>query len=467
MMIMTRKTLLTGAAFAAFATIAAAGAAQAQDAVRPQSAPAPATTPDVPMQPIPNCPVASGPCITATTRWNGATETREEDRRFHVNGRFMYDVASTDADYANAAGSAFAAGVRTYARRAFLGVDGRLSEQWRYNVKFDFTFGHGSGSTGAGANQAVQIKSDDLYLEYAVTPDASIFVGSTNAVSPMEDRGSSLTTPFNERSFLITAGGFGKRPGIAYSMNGGNWSWGVGVQSNDGPEKLDTASLGSESGFVITRGTWAPIYQRSPEGLTLLDVGLTARYRDAGATPGGGRTALSYSPGALSTKASNNAGTNSFGQDMYYGGEFAWQYNAFGADGEYGQFQTDRGVQATATGYYLSVYWSPTGESRNYNAADGSFKNVVPFRTMGSDGGLGHIMLSARYESLDLSDIKFGSNRNITTAWTGGVTLVPIDHVKLQLNYSSTDINYTVTPVAAAHKDNTIRALTLRTQFDW
>jgi hypothetical protein len=39
------------------------------------------------------------PPPTVTTRWSGAPETREEDRRFRVNGRLMYDVASTDADF--------------------------------------------------------------------------------------------------------------------------------------------------------------------------------------------------------------------------------------------------------------------------------------------------------------------------------------------------------------------------------
>src|SRR6476660_7808052 len=98
---MTRTRLLAGAAFAALATIAAAGGAHAQDALRPERAPAPEPTAAAqpPMQPIPNCPVPSGPCITASTRWNGATETREADRRFHVNGRSMYDTPHPDADY--------------------------------------------------------------------------------------------------------------------------------------------------------------------------------------------------------------------------------------------------------------------------------------------------------------------------------------------------------------------------------
>src|SRR5262249_16580634 len=154
---------------------------------------------------------------TVTTRWNGAAETREEDRRFKVNGRFMYDVAYTDADHLNNAGGTFESGVRSYARRAFIGVEGRLTEQSRYNLKFDFALGG-------------TVRADDLYLEYAAQ-DWSFIVGNNNAVSAMEDRDSSLNIPFNERSFLITTAGWGKRPGIAFITNGGNWSVGAALQS--------------------------------------------------------------------------------------------------------------------------------------------------------------------------------------------------------------------------------------------
>ena len=82
---MTRQRLLMGAALATIAAMTATAAA-AQDAVREDRAPAPYVGPaeqtaQPPMQPIPNCPVPSGPCLTASTRWNGAVETREEDRR--------------------------------------------------------------------------------------------------------------------------------------------------------------------------------------------------------------------------------------------------------------------------------------------------------------------------------------------------------------------------------------------------
>ncbi len=384
------------------------------------------------------------------TKWKGSPETSEEDRSFHVNGRFMYDVAFTDADYATPAGAAFESGLRSYARRAFLGVDGKLTANWRYNAKFDFSF----GSPG-------NIKADDFYLEYAGS-SYSLFFGNANAVSPMEDRDSSLNIPFNERSLMITAGGFGKKPGISYLTNGGNWSWGVGLQSNDGLDSSDSAKNGSESGFLISRLTYAPIFQQTPDGVTLLHLGLTGRYRDIGSGTG----KFSYNPGQLSTKVSNSdlgTAAGGFGQDTYVGGEVAFQMNSFGAEAEYGHFDTGRGVSASADGYYVDVFWSPTGESRAYKASDGSFNAVKPFRTLGSDGGIGHVMLSARYENMDLTDTAFTGNENEQTAYTVGATWVPINNVKFQLNYSDTDIDY----VSGALLDNNIKAVTLRTQLDW
>lgn len=393
-----------------------------------------------------------------TTKWSGGPETREDDRRFHVNGRFMYDVAYTDND-ATGVDS-----IRSYARRAFLGVDGRFSEHWRYNAKFDFGLGSNStttvtdsgGDTVTVPNNGTKVGVDDMYLEYA-GDSFSFFIGNSNAVSPMEDRDSSLNIPFNERSFLIGAGGFGKSPGLAWLTNGGNWSLGVAFQSTDNLTSADSASSGDEGSFGIVRGTWAPIYQDTPEGLMVLHLGLDLRSRDAGDGSG-----FKYSPGGLSNKQSNGASVGTFTEDTYIGGEFAFQYHNFGVEAEYGSFDTSGGAEGTADGYYVDLFWSPTGEARSYKASDGSFGSIRPLRPMGADGGIGHIMLAARYEEFDASDSAFSTPYELS-AYTLGATWVPIEHVKFQLNYSSTDVdNQFVGGV-----DNTIDAVTLRTQFDW
>lgn len=441
-----KKKAFTGAALAALAS--AGGMAVSSDASAQTAASAPP------------------PPVTVTTRWNGAPETREEDRRFRINGRVMYDIANTDADFSSAGGAAFVPGTRSYFRRAFIGVEGRLTEQWRYNIKFDVT-------PGATTNV------DDAYLEYAGA-DYSIIIGNNNAIASMEDRDSSLAIPFNERSMLIQTAGWGKRPGVAFLANGGNWSWGAALQSNEAPSGADTASNGSESWFVASRATWAPYYQNTPEGVHLLHLGLAARQREIGDGAGNALNGLlSYTPGVLSNKAGNTvSGVGAASSDLYLGAEFAFQYDAFGLEGEYGNISTEDSPlnttqtgDADATAYYVSAFWSPTGESRSYRASDGSFGNVRPFRTLGSDGGIGHVMLGVRYEMLDLTDTGFtnatlaNDRRSETVATTYGVTWVPIEHVKFQLNYSQQEIDYTVND--AAHRDNNIDAVTLRSQLDW
>lgn len=442
-----KKNLFLTAAIALAGAFGAGGAAHAQTSTAPTTTPPPAP-------------------VTVTTRWNGAPETREEDRRFRVNGRLMYDIASTDADFSSPGGAAFESGIRSYFRRAFLGVEGRLTEQWRYNVKFDFAL---SGS----------VTLDDAYLEYA-GQDYSFIVGSNNAVAPVEDRDSSLAIQFNERSMIMGAAGWGKRPGVAFITNGGNWSLGAALQSNDAPNVTDTASNGTESYFFAGRGTWAPIYQQTPDGVTLLHLGVSARQRDNGSGNGNALNGLfSYTPSVSSNKAGNTvSGVGAADSDLWLGAELAFQWNAFGLEAEYANISTsDSSLNTTqtgdadATGYYVDLFWSPTGESRSYRAADGSFGNVRPFRTLGSDGGIGHIMLAARYEELDLTDTGFtnatlaSDRRSETTATTLGATWIPVEHVKFQLNYSEQEINYVVND--AAHQDNTINAVTLRTQLDW
>src|SRR5690606_33211245 len=123
-----------------------------------------------------------------TTSWTGTVgEDRYGDARFKMRGRFQYDLYSSDWDVGTADD-----GTRSYVRRAFLGVQGRFNENWRYKVDFVLTPG------------ASEVNVDDAFLEY-VTDNWSIVIGESNVTSPLEDRISSLDIPFNERSSIINA----------------------------------------------------------------------------------------------------------------------------------------------------------------------------------------------------------------------------------------------------------------------
>jgi phosphate-selective porin len=74
---------------------------------------------------------------------------------------------------------------------------------------------------------------------------------------------------------------------------------------------------------------------------------------------------------------------------------------------------------------------------------------------------MGHWMLSARYDAIDLSDIQFGATRGEQTAWAVGLDWVPLDHVRFKLNYADSEMERT------AGADTNAQIITLRTQFDF
>ncbi|MEZ6022944.1 MAG: porin [Hyphomonadaceae bacterium] len=112
-----------------------------------------------------------------STSWTGAVgEDRYGDARFKMRGRFQYDIYSQDWDVGAEDRT------RSYVRRAFLGVQGRFSENWRYKVDFVLTPSSSS------------IAVDDAFLEY-VADNWSVVIGEHNITSPLEDRISSLDIP--------------------------------------------------------------------------------------------------------------------------------------------------------------------------------------------------------------------------------------------------------------------------------
>ncbi|HYD73604.1 MAG TPA: porin [Candidatus Binatia bacterium] len=408
-----KKNTLTKVALAALATVAGASAAQAQTAAP-----------------------------SHTTSWTGTVgEDRYGDARFKLRGRFQYDIASSEWDIA--AGDD---GFSTYVRRAFIGAQGRLTENWRYKIDFVLDPGN-SGATS-------EVGVDDAYLEY-VTDDWSILIGEHNITSPLEDRISSLDIPLIERSAMINAFGYGRLAGLGFLTGGHNWSVAAALQGDSLND--NTAQGTSEQTAVSGRVTFAPIFSTTPEGVSLIHLGLHARSRsreeDASLAysvrPQNGRSTSWINPGIAAE------------EDVSYGGEAALQFGPFGAHAEYTILQADDGVESyDLQAYYVDFYWSLTGESRSYRANTGSFGAIAPRRPFGEDGGLGHWMLSARYDYADLSEGP-GAGRGEQTAYAIGLDWVPIDHFRFKLNFADTEMDRAVGADAEA------QIVTLRTQFDF
>ncbi|MDZ4692901.1 OprO/OprP family phosphate-selective porin [Terricaulis sp.] len=425
-----KKNLLTKAALAVLATAAGATAAHAQSA---PAAPAP----------------------THSTSWTGTVgEDRFGDARFKMRGRFQYDVLSSELDFGGLP-TTDENGTRSYVRRAFLGVQGRLTENWRYKVDFIL------------APSATSITVDDAFLEY-VGDDWSLVIGEHNITSPLEDRISSLDIPFMERSSIYSVAGFGRRAGVGVIFGGANWSASGAVQG-DSVNSAETSFANNEELNVSGRFTFAPIFETSPEGTQLLHFGVSARQRNAGGTQ-----AFTYEARPLNGRGGRPLSVSGVGDggesDTTYGVELAGQYGPFGLTAEYivlnGETLTN-GEEFEYSGYYVDLSWSLTGESRSYRGNQGSFGAIVPRRPLGTDGGYGHLALAGRYDYIDMTDAGIGLATDTLgeqTAYAIGLDWIPVDHVRFKLNYAHSEIDY-ANPGDGADGEATI--ISLRSQFDF
>lgn len=446
--------------------------------------------------------LAPPPAPTVATSWSGGSpRTTEEDRIFKINGRVMYDAFNISTDELAAVNQNYN---RSFVRRAFLGVEGQFTQNWKYNIKLQFAPGADQAASAtttvrlcqnAGTSVVVQraacqageadrgpivtavstsggdtdVGFDDAFIQY-VFGDWEISLGQNNQVSPMEDRTSSLNIPFNERSGYINAFGFTKIASIAVATGGGNWSAGIALQGDDfnNPESTNTSeTIGFEG-----RATWAPIYDRTPDGVTVVHLGLNARIRDNG---GGPDTSGNRGPGFRYRARPQtgygdrfvDTGSLAIAQDTFIGGELSAQYNEFGMSAEYGQLNATPqsgtalgGFEPTFKGGFIDFFWSPTGDGRTYNGKDGSFGRITPRRTLGSDDGFGSLTLGARYDYLDLTDgtMDGGEQKGVTLQ----ATWQPLGFLKFQADASHLDIERPTSPLRG-----TADVVTIRSQIEW
>lgn len=481
------KTALTGHTALAALAIAAAAPALAEPPAAAPVASTPETKP------------AAKPA-TATSWSGGAPKSSEGEKSFKPSGRIQYDVFNLETDGASATDQNYS---RSLVRRIYLGAEGQFDANWRYKVDLAFQPGadqassttttlrlcqdNGTAAIAQRANCLVgetdrgpvvtsvstsgadtEVGFDFAYLQYVSGP-WEITLGQNNMTSPMEDRASALNTPFNERSPYITAFGFSKAMGVAVNTSGDNWSAGVGVYGDDlnNPESNNT----SETVAVQARGTWAPYLEKTANGLSLIHLGATARYRD---NSGGEDVTNIRGPGFRYRARPNtgwgdrfvDTGSTAFAQDSFLGGEFIAQHNQFSLSGELGQLKAkpqsgspSAGLNPSFTGGYVDFFWSPTGESRNYKAKEGTFGRTTPLSSFG-ENGIGAIMLGARYDFLDLTDgsIDGGEQKGFTLQGTWQ----PISFLKFQLDYSRLDIERPSSPLSGRAD-----VITMRSQIEW
>ena len=170
-------------------------------------------------------------------------------------------------------------------------------------------------------------------LEYA-GDFFSVVIGENNVTSPLEDRTSSLDIPFIERSSIINAYGYGRAAGVAASSRAAQLD-GRCRRLRRLAQQLERAtSRTDEQTSVSGRFTWAPIFETSPDGITLLHLGVSARQRSQWRRRA--TSAIRARPlNGRGTRWLESSGGTALRNDTAYGFEVAGQWNAFGFTAEY------------------------------------------------------------------------------------------------------------------------------------
>jgi phosphate-selective porin OprO and OprP len=411
-------------------------------------------------------------------KWKGAPEFSSADGKkfkFKVRGRLMTDYNGIDQDERITEEGDISA---VELRRARLGVEGVVFYDWKYKFEIDF------------AADEVAIK--DAYLAYANWWDAvelsEIRVGNQYVYTSLEQVTSSRFITFLERAaftdaFLPSVEA-DRQIGAAILAGDEHWSFQAGAygasvgEGNDipGQEEFDDDKLA-----LSVRGTLAPINREVNGVHQVLHFGGSFRHRDAGTLRGCSPREVGSGSACDETDVSALFQYRTRGADLHLADRFvdtpqfadeddmwvaeaAFVWGPFSMQGEYAHLKADGArfflddgvvnaepvtpVNPTYTGWYVDASWYLTGETRNYEAAEGIFgRTKVKRPVWGGSGGWGAWQIAGRYDVLDLSDKAFAmhevygcSECGEQQTWLAELNWLLTDYTAIKLQVSQSKI---------------------------
>lgn len=338
--------------------------------------------------------------VKFSTKGGLKMETTDGNFKMQVGGRLMADGAYYDDDNVEH-------GSGTEFRRARLFASGTVFRDWGFKAQYDF------------AGDDVSIK--DAYISYKGISPLSITVGNFKEPFSLEELTSSKYITFMERSLpvnLAPSRNFGL--GIHSHANNVTFAGGVFGEGIDSGGDVD-------AGWGVTgRLTFAPLAAETQA----VHLGVAGSYREPDDTD---EVRFRVRPESHITSVRYvDTGTLAEVDDITRAGfEAAAVFGPFSAQGEY--ILADIGRDAgdvTLDGYYVYGSWFITGESRNYDAADGAFGRVTPRSKYGA------WEVGVRFSNLDFSeDIDGGDEDNITL----GVNYYANRYIRFMANYVLVD----------------------------
>jgi phosphate-selective porin OprO/OprP len=386
--------------------------------------------------------------LTGRFRDGFTFESGDKQHAISLTGRVQADYRTFSEDSTNA-NSADTFDIR----RAYLGLSGRVYQDWTFEVNADFA-------------QTSSSQLDVAWLNYGKLKGLQGRMGQFKMPFSLEELTSSRFIDFQERS-LANSLVPGKERGLIVHGNpytGLNYglavSNGAGKNANEGSATID------DKDFI------GRIALNAAELMDKKDMVLhVAGAYTTGTIPGGqspvGSSGVRTEARGITFFNTAAMGTSTTDVDRQrLGGELALAYGPVKLQGEYvnANFQWSAGgtdFDKDITSYYLAGMWLITGEKYADAYRGGAFSAIRPKNAFGS-GGWGAWELGLRYTDYDAGDFAPSTGlTNKASAYTLELKWIPVTNVRFYLNYVNTNFD---TPVAVSGGGTTDeeRALTFR-----
>lgn len=366
-----------------------------------------------------------------------AFEAADGSWAFKVRGRIEADAAFYDKSGGN---NPVDLNDGTELRRARIGVDGKIYNDWLYRLEADF----GKASRNDNTSNEVDVK--DAYIAFTGIENTRITVGQHKTPNSLEQLTSSTDLVFTERPLAVeafnhrlTAGGDFKA-GVSVGYTGPNYTLTTGIFGSNFAASSNPAGVANDEGWgVHGRATWAPIQEKGK----VLHLGASGYWRDAGGQNGFGGTAVRFrsGPEVSAVDGARFVDTGNLAADTYtsYGAELGGVWGPFHAQAEYLTASVDQTAGLPSLdfdGGYVQVGYVITGESRNYK--NGLFSRVKPANPFSlKTGGAGAWEIAARASTIDLNDgaLLGGSQDN----YAGALNWYINEYLRVGVNYVAFD----------------------------
>jgi len=374
-------------------------------------------------------------------------ESGDKQHSISLSGRIHADFRSFDIDSTNA-NTADTFDIR----RAYLGVSGKLYNDWTFEATSDI------------ANGTLEY----AYVNYKASDAVQVRMGAFKMPFSFEELTSSRFIDFQERS-LVNAFVPAKDQGLMIHGEPVKNTFGYAMAVMNGSGKnADEANAVADDKEFIVRGAlnFAPMANLSD---TVLHLGVgyttgtlpgTAALTSGIRTEGRGITFLTVNapPGAAANSETDR-------ERLGLEGVVAWGPLKLQTEWVKAAFENSSvGYDTEIDAYYAALSWLITGEKYADFYTLNGMRAIVPNRQFKKGAeGMGAWELGVRYSKIDAGELTGAqfTGTNEADAITVGLKWVPVTPVRIYLNYTQTNFD---TPIAItggnADKE---KAITLRT----